>query len=278
MNDDGSNPGDVSNATGNPMGKLPDFICVGAQKCGTTSVIRNLEKHPDVHLAEFVHPGATTAETYYFWYPKYHKEKGIDWYKQQFRKDKISGEKTPDYMISKGVMARVGRSVPDAKILVCLRCPVKRMLSEFNMRRRRRGLKSVDEVFADTLMYDDYIGRGFYAKQLKENVYAAYPREQVLVLVMDEHDHEIDRSQAVHQPTHGLSGPDVERKQAPIMQQVYDFLGLTPLEDSLDYHFMGDYNGFPELSPDQLGRLKETYRKPNEELFELLGRPIRSWL
>jgi hypothetical protein len=260
-----------------PMGKLPDFICVGAQKCGTTSVFRNLEQHPDIHLAEFVHPGATTAETYYFWYPKYHRDQGIEWYKQQFRKDKVSGEKTPDYMISKGVMARVARFVPDAKILVCLRCPVKRMLSEFNMRRRRRGLKSLDEVFEDKLMYDDYIGRGFYAAQLKDNVYAAYPRERVLVLVMDEFEPDIDRTRGVHQPTHGLSAPDETRKQAPIMDQVYDFLGVPRLESDLGYHFMGDYNGFPDISAAQLERLKETYRKPNEELFELLGRRIRAW-
>jgi hypothetical protein len=260
------------------MGKLPDFICVGAQKCGTTSVIRNLQKHPDVHLAEFVHPGATTAETYYFWFPKYHRDLGVEWYKQQFRKDKVSGEKTPDYMISKATMALVGRTVPDAKIFVCLRCPVQRMISEFNMRRRRRGLKSVDEVFDDKLMYEDYIGRGFYAKQLKENVYAAYPREQVLVLIMDEYETELDRTRSVAQATHGRSAPDAERKQAPIMKQVYDFLGLTPLEDSLEYHFMGDYAGFPELTDSQLARLKETYRKPNEELFELLGRRISTWL
>jgi hypothetical protein len=62
------------------------------------------------------------------------------------------------------------------------------------------------------------------------------------------------------------------------MNRVYDFLGLRRIEVPLGYHFMGDYKGFPDVTEAQMQRLKDTYREPNEELFELLGRRISTWL
>lgn len=34
---------------------MPDFLIVGAQKAGTTSVVANLNKHPDVFVANELH-------------------------------------------------------------------------------------------------------------------------------------------------------------------------------------------------------------------------------
>ena len=36
------------------MKKRPDFICIGFQKCGTTSLYDLLKQHPNVYLTEDV--------------------------------------------------------------------------------------------------------------------------------------------------------------------------------------------------------------------------------
>src|SRR4051812_43533914 len=73
--------------------KLPDFIIIGVQKGGTTSLYRYLIQHPDV-LA------ATRKETHY--YDELHA-KGLKWYKGFFpkinaaEKPFLTCEATPDY-------------------------------------------------------------------------------------------------------------------------------------------------------------------------------------
>ena len=47
-------------------GKLPDFIIVGAQKCGTTTIIKSLEKHPDIAVTKYTYPEKAFGEVHFF--------------------------------------------------------------------------------------------------------------------------------------------------------------------------------------------------------------------
>lgn len=60
--------------------KFPDFIIIGAAKCGTTPLWFNIDKHPDITMAPR-RPGKTEM---YFWGTKNYKLKGIEWYKGKF--------------------------------------------------------------------------------------------------------------------------------------------------------------------------------------------------
>ena len=54
---------------------LPDFLIIGAQRCGTTSLYRYLEKHPQVIGA------APSKGVHYF---DVHHERSLRWYRAHF--------------------------------------------------------------------------------------------------------------------------------------------------------------------------------------------------
>ena len=57
---------------------LPNFICVGANKAGTTSLQELLKQHPDVYLPE-------EKEIHYFDNDKSYGV-GIEWYQKYYHK------------------------------------------------------------------------------------------------------------------------------------------------------------------------------------------------
>ena len=77
---------------------LPNFLIVGAQKSGTTTLYDILNSHPEVNMSKlkkltFLHPKKFS--------------KGLSYYSTYFDKpkenQKITGEATPGYMNSPGV-------------------------------------------------------------------------------------------------------------------------------------------------------------------------------
>ena len=57
-----------------PRARLPDFVVIGAQKAGTTSLHRMLRQHPQIHMPR-------TKELHYF---DFNYERGAEWYAAQF--------------------------------------------------------------------------------------------------------------------------------------------------------------------------------------------------
>ena len=111
---------------------LPNFLIVGAQKCGTTWLASLLRQHPDVYMPE--------AEIHFF-DKACHYARGTDWYERHFagaRDEKAIGEKTPDYFWANGqggeghlpnVHRNIHNVLPDAKLIVALKNPVERAIS-----------------------------------------------------------------------------------------------------------------------------------------------------
>src|SRR3954454_20333199 len=69
---------------------LPNYLIVGAPKCGTSSLARWLEQHPDVYMVPEKELHFFTG----FW------EQGLDWYKQCFAAngEPRVGEASPSYL------------------------------------------------------------------------------------------------------------------------------------------------------------------------------------
>ena len=105
------------------MGKLPDFIIIGCQRGGTTSLYNYITSHPDVEPA-------SQKELHFF---DYNFDKGLDWYKDQFPDNKITGETSPYYIIHPHAPRRIAQAKPDVKILILLRNPGDRAYSHYNL-------------------------------------------------------------------------------------------------------------------------------------------------
>mgnify|MGYP001806257984 FL=1 len=176
-------------------GGLPTFLGLGVQKGGTTTLQKLLEQHPDVFL-----PPA--KELHYF---SLHYARGEDWYRQQFAlagSEKRIGEITPYYLFHPAAPGRIHALLPQARLVVLLRDPVERALSQY-FHSRRLGLETLEleealeaepQRLADAevvLEADDgrhlshqehsYLSRSRYGEQL-QRLETLFPKEQLLVL------------------------------------------------------------------------------------------------
>ena len=103
-------------------GRLPDFLGVGVQKGGTTTLQKLLEQHPGAFL-----PAA--KELHYF---SLHYARGESWYRQQFAAaspGQRNGEITPYYLFHPEASKRIQSLLPQVRLVVLLRDPVQRTLS-----------------------------------------------------------------------------------------------------------------------------------------------------
>ncbi len=153
----------------------PNFLCIGAQKAGTTLLFDILRRHPDIYLPD--------SKELHFFDRDEECAKGLAWYQDTYFRGsdnhRCVGEVTPSYIFFENAPERIFRALgPDLKILVSLRHPVDRACSHYWMQ-FKRGLETKSFMKALTLEqarigrgYWDksrfsYISRGFYAQQIK---------------------------------------------------------------------------------------------------------------
>jgi hypothetical protein len=167
----------------------PTFLCIGAQKCGTTWLARAVKQHPQVS------PGKR-KELHFFNHQDAYA-RGLEWYESQFRqgpRTRATGEFTPNYWWTEGTETtfnflgsadRVADAYPDLQLIVCLRDPVARAVSAyFHHLNAGRYAPSVSLLEAIE-NYPDIREFGLYATQ-----YAAwldhFPMDRFLVLIYEE--------------------------------------------------------------------------------------------
>ncbi|WP_118840579.1 sulfotransferase domain-containing protein [Salinibacter ruber] len=109
------------------MSREPDFIILGAMKCGTTSLKQNLNTHDEIY--------ALPEEPRFFHSVRY-REQGLKHYFSLFhgRDEAIVGESSGFYAWDswcEETSDRMGRDVPEAKLLYIIRHPVERIASHW---------------------------------------------------------------------------------------------------------------------------------------------------
>ncbi len=129
----------------------PSFILIGVQKGGSTSFFFNLIDHPNVlaprakELYFFDRGHNFTKQCYRSYFP----------FMPEFSKDGeiiITGEATPTYLLSADAPARVKKVVPDVKLIVMLRNPVDRAISQYhqNLKVKREPLDLKNALAAES--------------------------------------------------------------------------------------------------------------------------------
>ncbi|MFT5924288.1 MAG: hypothetical protein ACI9LE_001287 [Paraglaciecola sp.] len=150
----------------------PDFIGIGAQRCGTSWLYNCLLEHPDIFMPQ--------KEVHYF--DKLHKTHDINWYSALFSQasnTQTSGEITPDYMYLKDCIKEIHKNYPETKLIIILRNPIERSFSAFNLFKSHGRFKNM--TFDEALKAEGFLlEQSLYYKQL-ENVYQYFNKEQVLI-------------------------------------------------------------------------------------------------
>jgi hypothetical protein len=208
-------------------GRKLDFVGVGAQKTGTTTLYRLLALHPRIEIFR-------RKELHYFerdkqFGPDHRPLAGnYDALHRNFYFDRqITGEITPIYLYWRHTLDRIKVYNPDTRIFVLLRSPVKRAYSQWGhyvRKSRRRKYKHLNigpfqerveqetEAMRLNPKYQNvrlsHIGRSLYGDQIRR-VKALFPPEQLLFV----------KSEAFFADQLGMT--DV----------VCRFLGVDPLSD-----------------------------------------------
>ena len=191
---------------------LPHFLGLGTQKGGTTTLHQLLSQHPQVYLP-------ACKEVHYF---DLNHLAGETWYRSHFQAATTTqkcGDITHFYLFHPDVPQRIQQLLPDARMIVLLRHPVDRAISQL-FHAKKRGfepLEPADALQAETsrlasgdpisLQKHSYVSRSRYLEQL-ERYEARFPSDQMLIM----------RSE------------DLFEQPVKIWQTLQQFLGLQSVE------------------------------------------------
>lgn len=173
------------------------LFIIGAQRSGTTYLYRVLDEHPEVFMAKPVKP-----EPKYFMEPA-NVALGYDTYVKNFFSDAGDavwlGEKSTSYMEYAQTADAIKKMIPDATILVMLREPVERAISNYWFT-WEHGIESYDIerafreeqaranswYFAGTSVSPyAYVERGKYVKYL-EPWLRVFGRDRLILIVSEQ--------------------------------------------------------------------------------------------
>jgi len=243
---------------------LPDAVILGAQKSGTTSLHYYLVQHPQV-----IEP--QRKEVHFF---DVNFERGEAWYRAHFGLEDEPGlnlDSSPYYLFHPAVPQRLHALLPDARLIVLLRDPVRRAYSHYwHERGKGREQLSFEEAIsaeperlgteaarlADGSLersyahqHYSYLARGRYAEQL-ERWFAVFPRAQFLVLRFE----------------------DLVQGPLATLNATLGFLGLPPLESvNLEPR---NTRRYPPLAEATAAQLRSEFEPHNRRLEALLGQKM----
>ena len=106
------------------MSRLPNFLYIGTSKAGSTWLYDVLNHHPDVHMAR--------GKGLYFF--SAHYDRGLGWYRAHFSgagDERVVGEVSHTYLYAPRACGRIAATLPDVRLMVCLREPAERAFSEY---------------------------------------------------------------------------------------------------------------------------------------------------
>jgi hypothetical protein len=216
-----------------PEKDILDFIVIGAQKAGTTSLFQHLKQHPQISLP-------AGKEVPYFSHDTTHARGWTPYMRNLIRYDGLVdparkwGTVTPQYMVGgvykptrdnvlsnsydeRTVPLRIYEYLPDVRLIAILRDPVERARSHHRMLAMRGGeRRSFDEAIGELLRPDalkrarrrpqertGYIVWGEYDRILA-GYFDVFPREQILVVFTEE----------------------LERAPAQLLSRIQEFIGV----------------------------------------------------
>lgn len=270
--------------TTSPIRLIPDFLIIGGQRCGTTSLYHYLVEQPSIMPA-------STKEVHFFDCNNFYK--GPLWYRakfpslpQKYYRERIlklhsfTGEATPYYLFHPQAPKRVAHLMPQAKLIVLLRNPVDRAYSHHWLESQENEKFSFEEAIEweeeriegerEKMLKDEryqsykyrhfsYLARGIYIDQLQAWM-EIFPKEQFLI----------------------LKSEDLYQNPSAVLQRSLEFLGIPAHLSELQEKDFKRYReptpeGYtnnampPKMKPETRKYLIDYFKPHNARLSEFLG-------
>jgi hypothetical protein len=224
-----------------------DFIVIGQQKAGTTSLWRYLEDNPRLRMPPHKEAPFFTEAGYPHDWGRYMRAL----FKDAPRSARL-GDMSVTYMLGANgvtvpeIAGRIQRTVPRVRLVALLRDPVERAFSAHRMALREHGEsrsfreavrqllspRELERARRDPRPTNTYVVAGEYGRIL-DAYYARFDQEQLLVELTD----------------------DLERAPEAVVQRVCEHVGVPPhVPERLGERFYP--GGRPRLSPEAEADLK----------------------
>ncbi|XP_065268577.1 heparan sulfate glucosamine 3-O-sulfotransferase 2 [Emys orbicularis] len=253
--------------------RLPQALIVGVKKGGTRAVLEFIRVHPEVR--------AVGTEPHFF---DRHYERGLEWYRSLMPRtlsSQITMEKTPSYFVTKEAPRRIFNMSRDTKLIVVVRNPVTRAISDYTQTLSKKpdiptfeGLSFQNRSLGLVDTSWNAIRIGMYVVHL-QNWLQYFPLSQI----------------------HFVSGEKLITDPAGEMGKVQDFLGIKRVITDKHFYF-NKTKGFPclkktesstlprclgkskgrthvQIDPEVIEQLRDFYRPYNIKFYETVGQDFR---
>jgi hypothetical protein len=216
-----------------------DFVVIGAQKGGTTTLFEHLRQHPRLCLP-------ADKEAPFFNRPELYSQ-GVDhlfttYFPQPLPADRLLGTVTPQYMCIAGCAQRIADAFPRARLVAILRDPVERAYSHYRMAvRRGQDTRTFDAAVAEMLAGPDALAAARASTRLGETYVAWSEYGRMLAAYLER----FDREQLLVTYT-----SDLEADPAAVLRAIDEFLDVpVVLPEGLGerFHVGGSRRRFPNV-------------------------------
>jgi hypothetical protein len=231
--------------------KLPTFLLIGANKCGTTTVYHHLRGHSNVFMADekephfFVGKGPDPQIRTLADYTRLFDPATPDQY--------AIGEASSGYLHGEVAPRRVRALIPDARLIAILRDPAERAWAAW-LFRRRLGLERRHDPFDALTPTSQYVCAGQYGTALRRWL-ALFPREQLRVSLIE----------------------DLAKDATSLMGEVFTFIGVDPLPVDEELRANAAPRDVDPMPAELRRRLVNHYREDTSFVEGLLDRDLSDW-
>ena len=273
---------------------LPTFIVIGAAKCGTTSICNVLGSHSDVFMSE-------PKEPHYFSSSPDSKITH-SWYESLFSSADghiAIGEGSTSYTAPNRISRaarRLAQTIPDCKLIYVVRDPLKRLESDWKMRRREGWTPaSINDA---VIRQPELITAGLYWKNI--SVYRnLFPDNQIKVIFLEDYvknarevllecysyigvDSEISKSVELLEP---LNVSANKRDFNPLIRRIIDTHWWKGIRDAVPLQLKEigksilskEYSYEIEWDPKLLDSAINELREDAVQLLDFYGKPTDFW-
>ena len=280
---------------------LPNFIGIGAPRCGTRWLSKCLSEHPQIALPPEEVYFFTNRRVVHSFYSK-----GLEWYSGLFEKMTKTevatfGEITPVYIFDDDTPNLIHKHIPDVKLICIVRDQSERAYSWY-----RFFLKIHPELINSNYSFKQFLtyhtevyGReGFYLEHIQRYL-KLFPRESILILLYD--DLKVNPQKLIKQ-VFGFIGVD-ENFLPPSLVEKINIVNpaLVKSEAVREYasriynrtwgkglsKVLNKLNTVPyenkilpvrhQLDPEMGERIAQLYEQHNNELGAFLGVDLTHW-
>lgn len=251
--------------------QLPQCIIIGARKSGTRALLVYLNIHPDI---------VTHGEELHFFDDDEFYAQSLEVYRKRMPpsfKNQITIEKTPSYFTTPSVPERIYRMNSTIKLLLILRDPVERTISDYTQvaLSKVKKHKYVESFTEKVLEKDGSINRSY--KGISRSVYHRHLQRWLDFFKLNQ--------------IHIVDGENLVADPYAELYKVEEFLGIEHKIQEDNFYF-NETKGFycvqtevfqkclseskgrrhPAINSVVIKKLRDFFRPMNQKLFKMIGR------